>query len=341
MKLSRSRPNAGAPARCSAASPRPSASSCGGPRRRRRSTPARGSAASSASPTASTPGVRSAPASASQRSPRPRPRNIARGRVRAVFTNSRRPSASSTPQRVVDVAAGDRARPPRPRAPSAARDRGRQRAGHHAPRRPRAQVREQARAGALDHVEHVLEAVGAAVVRVGHVEVAVARPGRTRAAGGPWPRASRVGRERAQVGGVLGGPSPAAGRSASKSAGRELPRRALHRRSRARRASPSPARSGGSPTCQPPVPALSTSTSPSSPACGDQVRASPPRPSASGRCCPGRRSRSGTARYSAAPRRRGGGAGLRPRRGPAQLVAQAAARAPVRAAGRPAGTAGR
>ena len=152
-------PNAGAPARCSPARPRPSASSCPG-RRRGRSTRARGSGAVGAVARRRAPRASAARpprrASAGRRPRRGTRRAARRGRC---FTNAARPSArvSRSARLIEPPCTAWPPRPPRrarrrPRPPGRRRSRARE--------RPRAQLREQPGAGALHHVEHVAKPSG-------------------------------------------------------------------------------------------------------------------------------------------------------------------------------------
>ena len=188
-------------------------------------------------------------------------RVLARRASARVFTNAARSSSSSHAVGLVDVAAAD---------PLAAAHRAADALAARAARSVAPQLGEQPAAGGLDLVEHVLEAVRPAVVRVGHVEVG--RAGRA----GSNSRSSRD----------LAAPSPSGARRAARAGSRgpsrrsrskslEVARRAPAARRprascRARAAAAVARASGGSPTCQSPVPALSISISSSSPASRDQ-----------------------------------------------------------------------
>ena len=154
-----------------------------GPRRtrpRRRGRPRRPSRARARRRRRRAPRARAAPpGSASQRRPAASAAYSPGATSARVLTNANDSSSNCDAEGLVDVAAADALEPPhaRGRWPRAPRRRG-------SPQRV-----EQAAAGGLDLVEHLLEAVRAAVVRVGDVEVgrAGARPGRTRAAAAPCP----------------------------------------------------------------------------------------------------------------------------------------------------------
>ena len=147
---------------------------------------------------------------------------------------------------------------------------------------------EQAAAGALDQVEDVVEAVAARRSRDPAPGRRRRRRGRTRAAGAPWPRASASGAMRRRSAAFSRSIASTKSKRA-KSAARELPRPpsiAMPRAAPRRRA-----RVGRLADVLAPVPALVDL---------DRVRRAPPRatrwritprPWASGRCCPGRRSR--------------------------------------------------
>ena len=217
MKLSSSRPNAGAPAAVQRGEPAAERLVVAGARAAGLDPLEREEARRRGRPAPPRPGR-------AQRRP-PRRASEARGlganipgARRGGTSRTPRPSASSTARRrLMSPPATGRptprpaSRPPRPQRPVMAP--------------ARAQVPEQTRAGALDHVEDVLEAVGAAVVRVGHVRSPPAGAGRTRAAG-DLRRASASGATRRRSAAFCG---PSRSRSRSGEVGRrELPRAALH-----------------------------------------------------------------------------------------------------------------
>ena len=206
-----SAPNPGAPAAWIRARPRPSTSSPPPPRRPRsiHSRPARGSSSSS-----TTRGPRDGQPAAGLAEPgspaASAPNSPGRG-AGAAFRNAALPSVELEPPGLVDVAAADR------RARSTVAPRARPAAAISVasqPPRSRADLGDQPVAGPVDHVEHVLEAVLAAVVGIGDLEVAgldrerVVLAEQVRAC----PRAAACGAS-ARMSRGSGGPSRGSGRS--------------------------------------------------------------------------------------------------------------------------------
>ena len=255
------------------------------PRRRagaRRATRARGTPGRAAS----TAGTRSPPASPSQRSPAASAAYSPGAAPSRALTNARFAALELQPPGGVEVAAGDRLRPL-----DAAPERGRRGARRSQPA-GRPQVVEQPAAGRLDEVEHVLEAVVAAVVGVGHVEV-----------GGPRRRRVELPqqvdlRPRVRRQERLAGRAGCAGRrrgSGRSPRSRRAPPAAPRPRARCRAPAPPRSRAGRAgrrrasrrcPRCRP-------RRRPRAPRRGG-ARASPPRRSGSGRCCPCRRRAGGS-----------------------------------------------
>ena len=178
MKLSWSRPKPGAPWRCSAASPRPSRSSKSRRRApRRRPAPAPGTARRpSGVGDGDHLGMRSAPASASQASPRASAANIPRGDAGVGLDEQAPPVGQRDLVRALMSPPATGARGRRPRSP--ARRPAPLRAPVHPASLPTSLARcsrrrcvEQPAAGALADVEHLVEAARPAVVGVGHLGV--------------------------------------------------------------------------------------------------------------------------------------------------------------------------
>ena len=234
-------------------------------------------------------------AGAERRAPRPRAARPAAGRAAAAAAEGRprRDVLGDQPPAVARRAPpgpaarpappASAARPPRrPPPPAPVLDHDGPPVGQLDPRRPAAERRPDRRTGgaraaprltaapapsssrpgiaARIIVEHLGEAVGAAVVRVGHLGAGRRRPGRTSAAAGPGPARGPSGA------------GPGGGRRRARRAGRPPAARRRPGGRRARRGSPCspaarrPARRPGTPTCQAPVPALDTRTRSASPA---------------------------------------------------------------------------
>ncbi len=295
MALSASRPKPGGAARCRAARPRPKASSARGPPPPRSIHSSARNRGPGASPTATTAGVRSAPAVASQASPSASERNDPGGAWGWCLRKTRRPLASVTrsARLMLPPPTGSAATTASPVAEASADSTSG--AALTPGERAVAQVREQSQRRGVDHGEDDGEALGTAVVGVGHRQVPARHGGGIELAQQPHLGVGGgVGRQGAQVGRVLvvhrqdeveavevgrvelaGAPAhrdpPRPGLGPGPGVGRPSPRATT----------PCPRSRRGSPPRGPPPP---------------RGGASRPRPWASGRCCPGRRTRAGPAR---------------------------------------------
>ena len=242
------------------------------PRRRRRATRGPAPAAPRCRSPQPAPG-RATPITAGVGRPRRLGQPRERGRLGRVLARPARPGASSRTRcgrrrarhrvGVVDVAAGHRLQRLRGDAGRRA-DRGLE--GHARARSSASRPRQAASTRSSTSSKPSL----AAVVRVGHVEVGRAGRRRVELAQQPHLLARLlVRRQRPQVARGSRGRRRAAGRSRRSRDGRTW--RAAPSSTIPRRCAAAVARaSGGSPACQPPVPALSISISSSSPACAQQ-----------------------------------------------------------------------
>ena len=243
--------------------------------------------------TPSTSGTATPPsASASQRSPAPRRSKKPSGAWRQVFISAVRAVAEPQPGGGRDVAAGDRRRGHHRRRRAAPRPAGRPAAAGSSAvgsgsLELAAQRGDDRARGALDHRQHLLEAVVATVVRVGHVARPVSTGSKSRNSRDP-----SVGRA-PPTSARLARPSRAPGRSVVEPAGVELPGAVPASASYPAAVSVAAARSVHRVADVPAAGAAAGDLDPVGEAgLGEPRVEHDVRPSASGRCCRGRPARS-------------------------------------------------